>query len=235
MASPLVLDLCKIPDSVNVPQLTEYIKGYLTPRLSYYCEKKRAMFIEDEFSEFYTAKSTNGIEIGGGSCAMDVKTEKNEGIDALCVVMDKNGSNEKSLIQNFSKSGEELDTLFKNRKDNEVVELFRSDYFNKLQDVKNKKNLNDLYFLAFISTLTDVYIACFKINTDAIKSISSGGFVVNPKDTPKNIIVNNFINPSYGNVKIYCSKKRMELRLSANIIKNEHVIKIYTIPQQAME
>jgi hypothetical protein len=43
----------------------------------------------------------------------------------------------------------------------------------------------------------------------------------------KNIIIDNFIDEEYGNVKLYKSKKRLELRLCKNIIDSEYSIKIY--------
>ena len=226
-----VLELCSLPESFNINQMKEHINNYMASRVQYYREKKRAPFIEDEFSEYYTAKTTNGIEIGGGSCAMDVQTKDNEGIDAMCVVMNNNSSNEKSLIQNFRSSGLELDTLFNEKKDTEAVNLYVAQYLKKLQDVKREKTLKELYILAFISTRTDVFLACFKINIENIKLVSSGGFVKNKgAKNAKNIIINNFINPSYGNVKLYKSKKRLELRLQKNILKSEYVVKIYTMP-----
>lgn len=45
--------------------------------------------------------------------------------------------------------------------------------------------------------------------------------------TGKNITIENFICSQIGDVKIYKSKKRMELRLSKEIIKSEMCIKVY--------
>jgi hypothetical protein len=226
---PEVLELCKIPESLDIQLMIENIAKYMDSRAQYYREKKRSPFVEDEFSEYFTAKSTGGSEIGGGSCAMDVQTKNNEGIDAMCVIMNKYFSNEKSLIQNFSSSGVDLDILFKDKKDTEAVKLYGDQYLKKLQDVKKEKNLNELYILAFVSTSKDVFLVCFKINPENIKHVSSGGFVKNKKEANVNIIVNNFINPSYGNVKLYKSKKRMELRLLPEVLKSEYVKKIYTM------
>ena len=233
-----VLELCKIPESINIGMMTEFINKYMESRVSYYREKKRSPFIEDEFSEFYTAKCSNGIEIGGGSCAMDVQTKENEGIDAICVIMNKNSSNEKSLIQNFSSSGVDLDTLFRDKKDSEAIELYLAQYLNKLKDVKNKKKLKELYILAFISTKNDVHMVCFKINLESIKNVTSGGFVktkAGKADKNVNIIVNNFINPSYGNVKLYKSKKRIELRLLPAVLNSEHAVKVYSTGLESKE
>ena len=143
--------------------------------------------------------------------------------------MNKNLSNEKSLIQNFNSSGADLDILFKEKKDNEALNLYINQYSKKLYNVKNEKNLKDLYILSFISTNKDVYLTCFKINLKNIPNISSGGFVNKQKDLCSNIIVNNFIKPLYGNVKLYKAKKRIELRLLPAIIKSEHTVKIYSL------
>lgn len=225
-----VLELCKIPDSLNIEQIKEHISKYLAPLLPFYSEEKCGLKIHSTYSEYYTAKSTDGIKIGAGNCAMDVITKNNEGIDTMCVIQDekKRESNEKSLMQNFSVAGKNLDTLFKDKKDAEAVQFYGSGYLQKLQKAKDKYLLKELYILAFISTKKDVSLVCFKLNLENIKKISSGGFVKNFQGE-KNIIINNFINPSYGNVKLYKSKKRMELRLNIDILKSEYAVKIYTI------
>jgi hypothetical protein len=217
-----VLELCKLPDSFDIERMKQYVHNYMESRVSYYMEKGRPPFIEDEFSEYFTAKCTNGTEIGGGNCAMDVKFG-DIGIDAMCVTMKGHTSNEKSLIQYFT----DLDSLFNDKKDIDAVNIFKQQYYNKLQNVKDKKGLSDLYILAFISTNKDIYLAYFKINLEKINDISSGGFVDN---SSVNIIVDKFINPIYGNVKLYKSKKRLELRLQKDIINSDLVVKVYSMP-----
>ena len=32
-----VLELCKLPDSINVPQITDLLNNYMNSRVSYYC------------------------------------------------------------------------------------------------------------------------------------------------------------------------------------------------------
>lgn len=226
-----VLTLCPPPESINIDTLKESISNYMGPRIEYYKDKKRAPFIEDELSEYFVAKASDGKEIGGGHCAMDVRTKENEGIDVTCIVMNKSTSNEKSLIQNFKEAGLDLDTLFKEKQDDEAVKLFMENYLEKLENVKKDKNLNKLYILAYISTKTDVYIACFKINIEKLLYVKSGGFVdAFKKDNYVNINIDNFIDPNIGNVRIYKSKKRMELRFKKEILNEEHVFKIYSMP-----
>ena len=224
-----VLELCKIPDSLNIEQMKELIKGYMEPRTKFYRSTNRPYMYEDEFSEYHTAISTGGITIGGGSCGMDVKTGMSEGIDAMCVIMNNAQSNEKSLMQNFSESGEDLDHLFHEKDDTNAVDLFVKGYSNKLLKCKTEKGLNDLYILSFISTYTEVYLVCFKINIGNLKNVSSGGFINKNKDKCVNIIVNNFINSTYGNMRLYKSKKRMELRLHRAILEHHYTVKIYNM------
>lgn len=224
-----VIALCEVPTSVNITQMKESISSYMESRKAYYKDKKRSPFVEDEFSEYYTAKVTAGEEIGGGSCGMDVKTGANEGIDVMCVIMNKHQSNEKSLMQNFSTSGANLDVLFHEKQDKEAVSLYMNQYSKKIEKVKAEKGLNDLYIMAFVSTEKDVHLVCFKLNLENIQHVTSGGFVNKQKESYVNILVTNFINPLYGNVKLYKSKKRMELRLLPAVLTSEHAVKLYTM------
>jgi hypothetical protein len=224
-----VLTLCKIPESINIIQIKEQINEYMKSRIEFYKTTQRSLFIEDEFSEYFIAVATNGIVIGKGHCGMDVKTYKNEGIDVMCVIMNKGISNEKSLIQNFKTSGCNLDTLFNEKKHNDAVRLYMVSYLEKLEKVRNEKELNNLYILAFISTDKDIYIACFNLNIELINNVVSGGFIHNKQNNNVNIVINNFIPIEDGKVTLYKSKKRVELRLYNSILENENVIKIYTM------
>jgi hypothetical protein len=46
--------------------------------------------------------------------------------------MNKGTSNEKSLMQNFSSAGKNLDTLFTEKKDVEALSLFTEEYISKI-------------------------------------------------------------------------------------------------------
>lgn len=228
---PTVLSLCNIPESLNIEEMKVKIKAYMASREQYYREKNRAPFVEDEFAEYFTAKTTGGTEIGSGSCGMDVKTKNGEGIDAMCVIMKSICSHEKSLMQNFSESGNNLDKLFLEKKDKEAVQMFAKGYLNKLQKTKTDKNLSQLYILAFISTMKDLYLVCLKIDLENIEKITSGGFIREEKGDCKNILIQNFIDSNYGNVKLYKSKKRMELRLHSTILQTDSAVLLYSMPE----
>ena len=221
-----VLEICKIPD-MDILKLKEYLRKYMESRREFYKETNRSLYIEDEFSEWWISTVTNGKHVGKGNHCIDVITELNDGIDVMCVTLNDKMTNEKSLIQNFSDSGADLDNLFKEKNDIKAVDLFKNNYYDKIKSTKDDKKLKNLYILSFISTLNDTYMACFKLYPERINNIISGGFVGNKKEHV-NINIHNFIDSRYGNVKLYKSKKRMELRLHKPIIDNEYTIKLYS-------
>lgn len=212
-----------IPSSINCDQLGEYLKNYISPREEFYNETNRPMYIEDEFSEWWTAKASNGKLISKGHEATDVITSQNEGVDAMCVVMNKKQSNEKSLIQNFKESGNDLDYYFNNKDDVSAIKLYADGLKIKLNKLIKTRKLEELYILAFISTKTTVHILCFKYNIDLIDTITSEGFT----KIGKSINIGGFINKSIGNVKLYKSKKRIELRLHAACLTHEYTVQLY--------
>jgi hypothetical protein len=222
-----VLEICKVPD-IDISKLKKLVSDYMEPRKEFYMDNKHNLTIESMFSEWWISNLTNGKHIGKGNGAMDIKTKYGSGIDVMCVIMNNKYSNEKSLIQNFNDSGSDLDILFKEKNHIKAVELFKENLYKKISDVKKKEDLTDLYIYAFISTLTEVFLVCFKLHSEKIKDIISGGFV---GKTTKcvNIHINNFIDPNYGNVKLYKSKKRMELRLHKNVINYENTVRLYTL------
>ena len=79
-----------------------------------------------------------------------------------------------------------------------------------------------MYVISFICcNNNNIFLSCLKINSLNINKILFAGF----SKSHKNILIKNFIDNKIGNVKLYKSKKRLELRLNINILKNS--IKIY--------
>jgi len=224
-----VLSVCEIPNYVNVEQLKKFVTDYLAPRISFYQETKKKMVVESAFSEYFIAKSTEGVEIGGGHCPMDVRTFTGDGIDAMCLCFNGSQTNEKSVIQNFSVSGKALDGLFAEKKDVEALALYKTDLKKKWSDVKRDKDLADLYYACFTSTDTSVYLTFLKIDPEQIDAVESGGFRGASKES-KNILVKNFIDPAIGIVTLYKSKKRIELRLKDDMVNSEHTVELYKLP-----
>jgi hypothetical protein len=221
-----VLRQVPLPPSINLPYLREKVQQYMDPRAEFYRDTGRNPYIEDEFSEYWTAKASNGREIGRGSGGMDVQTGAGEGIDAMCVIMNYNGSNEKSLTQNFNLAGAQLDQLFDERRDVDALNLFCNGYKEKIRKVREENNLTDMYILAYISTQTDVFAVCFYLDEMMIDEVRSGGFVAGGD---RNIIANGFIDPSEGNVKLYKSKKRLELRLNRAVLASPYTVHLWSL------
>lgn len=218
------LEICKIPTSIDIDILKKEVTEYMEPRKRFYNTTHKNLSIEYDFSEWWTAIASNGKLTGKGNSSIDVVTDLNEGIDVMCTIMNNSQSNEKSLIQNFSCSGDNLDKLFKEKKFDEAVELYKKDLNSKLTNAINTKNLKSIYVLAFITFKMNIYLVCFKYYLDRLNNIKSGGFVSKQE---KNIITSGFIDPNYGNVKLYKSKKRLELRLNKDIITSPFCVKIY--------
>ena len=84
----------------------------------------------------------------------------------------------------------------------------------KIKTALQKYKISDFYYIAFISTKDSVYLTALKMNIDNFNKL----IVDDDKKIDKSIFIKNFINPSYGNVKLYKSKKRLELRFKKNIL-----------------
>jgi hypothetical protein len=210
--------------NIDIEQLKLFVKEYMLPRLEYYkSTKTKNLEIESGFSEWWISKISNGIKIGDGNCPFDVLTSDKKGIDVMCICINGNQSNEKSIIQNFKDSGNNLDNYFKEKKYNEAINIFLQDYNKKLITFINKYKCNELYYLAFISTSKHVYLSSFKININKLENV----IVDKTTKEAKSIIIKYFINDIYGNTKLYKNKKRIELRLYKKILTSFNTIIIY--------
>ena len=109
------------------------------------------------------------------------------------------------------------------QKYDDIITMTMSNYYDKVQDVKSKYSLRDLYYLGFISTTTNVYLVNFKINIEDIRNVRIK-YVTEPGTS---IFLRNFIAERYGNVKLYKSKKRVELRLKPSVL--EHAVSIFEL------
>lgn len=166
-----VLEPCNIDElCIDIPKLKECLeKDYLTQgRMEYYkSTSTQNLNLEDGFMEFITAKCMNGVRVGEGHFPIDI-VKDDKGIDVLCVCLNGIQTNEKSIMQNFSTCGNHLDNLFEDGKYQEALLVFIKEYHKKLLNAKQTKKIKKLYYCAFISTDTNVYLSVFKINLDCI-------------------------------------------------------------------
>ena len=137
-----VLEPCYINElDIDIQKLIESLKkDYLTPsRMEYYeSTSTKNLNLEDGFMEFITAKCINGERVGEGHCPIDV-VKDDKGIDVLCVCLNGIQTNEKSIMQKFTKCGDHLDTLFAERKYPEALSLYTKEFMIKLFNAKKKK------------------------------------------------------------------------------------------------
>jgi hypothetical protein len=209
---------------IDIKKLKKMVSDYMLPRIDYYkSTETKNLVIESYFSEWWIEKASNGQKIGNGNSPFDVITCQNNGIDVMCLCINGNQSNEKSIIQNFKNSGNNLDNYFKNKKYDDAIKIFINDYKKKIIEFKSKKNCDNLYYLSFISTSEHIYLSAFKININNLEHVISNGSTIQAKS----IHIKNFINDKYGYVKLYKSKKRIELRFFKNILKIFNTIIIY--------
>lgn len=220
-----VLELCDVSEiDIDIPKLQECLtNGYFTPyRMEYYkSTSTQNLNLEDGFMEFITADCLSGKRVGEGHCPIDI-TKNDFGIDVLCVCLNGTYTNEKSIMQNFSKCGNNLDTLFEKNQFQEALNIYITEYYNKLLSAKKTKNLNKLYYCAFISTNMHVYIAVFKINLDSIANIKYDKV----SKQLKSIKFHGFIGDQYGTTILFKSKKRLEIRLHKDILKSPYVVQL---------
>ena len=83
--------------------------------------------------------------------------------------------------------------------------------------------MKDIYYIIFVCINKNIYLCCLKLNQEKIPNMKCGGFT----KTGTNILIDNFIDNKIGNVKLYKSKKRLELRLCKDIINSFCSVKLY--------
>jgi hypothetical protein len=221
------LEPCNINkvDFLNIDKFkNRIIKDYVTDlRKEYYdSTTSKNIVLESNIMEYLLAECSNGKRIADGNTSIDIIVN-NIGIDITCVCLNKNQTNEKSMIQNFKESGNNLDLLFIEQNDKKILNIFKKSLYHKMKIVTEKYKLTKLYYFVLISNSTNIYLSIFKINLDSIYKIKSNNFT----QREKSINVGNAINLNLGSNKIYKSKKRFEIRFSKNIIQNFNTIKIY--------
>ena len=204
------------PAELDIDKLSKLIGAKIDLDMPYFVKYGQNFGLDPNSVEWRVTEACNGTWKGAGNTPYDILTPKGIKIDVCCVCLNGSQTNEKSVIQKFR--GQDLDELFRDRLDDEVVNLFTTALHEKMN-----KDGEDLVYMFLISTKTSVYVACFKVNIESIKNIRSLGF------TKEGVSVNvsGVIDPDLGICKAYKSKKRLEIRLRSSILEQTHTIKIY--------
>jgi len=180
-----------------------------------------------EFLENWVAQALNWKIIGAGNYPIDVYSEKNKlGADVkfISAEVDNDGvfknkeSNETSLAQKFKSTGKNLDQFFKQRKKKEIL-----DGWIEILTTKNNKpilehNLTNIYYFIFIRGGGSINLAIAKVNKDLIPKIKISKF------TETSAFISGYIDNDYGNVKLYKSKKRIELRCFPKKLEEDNLL-----------
>ena len=201
----------KIIDLQRLKSLIEkYFDGIIGDMIR---EEGSNLKIDSNISEYLVEKCIkNGRRVGKGNGPMDVENE-HMSIDVTSLCLNGDITNEKSIIQNFKKSGNLLDTHFQNGEHEKCVNLFLDDMEKKMEYGEKDK-----YYLAFISSKSDIHLCILKINLSKLLFVKSDGF----SSQRKSIKTRGFIAKNHGSVTLYKSKKRFELRLNKRVLKHAH-------------
>ena len=194
--------------------------------------------IPKEHIEQWGVQALGAKPIGAGSYPVDlIDLDKGYGADIKMLSWDNKTSTgkdsnsmsgETSIAQKFE--DENLDEKFKNKKHNEIIKSWVQILNDKFQEVIETYNkINDIYYFILIKEKdgeiendkkgNKFHICGLKVDYRKFSEFSY------KKHSKQAVWVGNFIDDSLGDVKIYKSKKRMELRLKPlEWIKQQKVI-----------
>ena len=214
---------------VNAYSIIEYLLRKVTfsqPELSNNNQKNSGIQITKEFLEQWIVQACDLKSIGSGNYPIDVYKENEYGTVEKFVSagVDKKGqllnsqSNETSLGQNFQGFGKYLDQAFENKDYDKILNGWIKILKDKLSKPFTQLNLHTIYYFIFIRSGNKICLAISKLDLDYIQNLTV------KKTSPTSVFVDNFLNPKYGEVKIYKSKKRMELRLYAKKLQENNLL-----------
>jgi len=162
--------------------------------------------ITKEFLEDWIAQAGDLKKIGAGSYPIDVYKENEYGCDIDGNITPKL-SNETSLSQNFKTVGSSLDTLFLNEEHENILNLWSTLLYEKIQKPIRDLNLKKIYYFVFMRANNKIFLSIALLNPDLIMETTVSRF------SKTSVYSNGYIDERYGRVNVYKSKKRMELRL----------------------
>lgn len=190
-------------------------------------EKDGNIQMTKEFLENWVAQALDWKIVGAGNYPIDVySAEKKIGADVkfLSAKTDSEGnfmnstSNETSLSQKFKSAGKNLDQLFKQKKKKEILEGWIKILVEKNERPIKDYDLNYIYYFIFIRGGNSINLAIAKVNKELIPNIKISKF------TETSAFISGYIDDKYGNVKIYKSKKRIELRCSPKKLEEDNLL-----------
>ena len=176
--------------------------------------------IPKEHIEQWVVQALGVKPIGAGSYPVDVIAD-NWGADVkmLSCKLDKNGNlknadtGETSLAQKFGDGnfgdGNTLDDLFAQGKRDFIWLKWQDILVQKYKKVENDHNITDIYYFIVLRAGGVFHLCGLKVDLSKLENT----LVNETRSTSDSIWIKNFIEDSYGHIKIYKAKKRLELRL----------------------
>ena len=178
--------------------------------------------IPKEHIEQWVCQAIKGAEPkGAGSYPVDVIAKKKWAADVKMLSCKVNNnsltnadSGETSLAQkfgdnNFGKSNNTLDELFKKKQYKTIWSDWKIILKNKYKQVKNDLGINDIYFFFILRAGVNFHLCGMKVDLNYLEQTSENI----ERSTQNSLWIKGYINDNYGHVKIYKAKKRLELRL----------------------
>lgn len=184
-------------------------------------QNKLPIQIPKEHIEQWGVQSLGLESIGAGSYPIDL-VAKDKSFGADIKMLSWNGGNkmsgETSLGQKFENS--ELDMLFDTRQFEKIINTWKEILNTKFKNAFKRYNqLKKIYYFIFIREFKKFHICAMEVNTKNFNIMKLS------KSSAKSVWVDNFLEKDYGQIKIYKSKKRMELRLKPKKwISKKHTI-----------
>jgi len=176
--------------------------------------------IPKEHIEQWVVQALGAKPIGAGSYPIDV-LGSNWGADVkmLSCQIDNNGklknadSGETSLAQKFNDDNfgdnNTLDGLFKKKEYELIWNKWKDILIKKYKKVKDEQKTTNIYYFFILRAGLKFYLCALKLNLENLKQTT----INEERSTNSSIWIKNFIDDNLGHVKIYKSKKRLELRL----------------------
>jgi hypothetical protein len=236
-------ELSKIIDEKSQRVIKYYISKSLFAEPEPQFDKSEVSFrVPNEHIEQWIAQSIGGKRIGSGSYPIDlISSDGKFGADVAVVTAKTSKgklsiglSGEKSIGQKFADSewGDKhsLDELFKSLSISKIAENSNEIFYNKFSIIKKDyPSIEKIYYFFVIIHSQEDRFYLFGLNVDYRSKRGIGSPTRKGKKELKNIILDNFIEEKYGEVTIYKSKKRMELRLRTKFLVENDYCMIFNI------
>ena len=233
---PLKLEkLNQVFDEISISSLNFFIKKLLfsIPELKINQSKIPIQVTKEHIEQWFVQSLKNASSVGSGSYPVDLVSEKDKWCaDAkmLKCKIDKNfnlknsDSGETSISQKFNDENfgnKTLDELFRDQRYNHIWGCWKNIIIDKYEPVYKVYKPNNIYYFFILNAETKFHICAFELKLGNINNTK----INIERSTNTSIWIDKFINDNYGHIKIYKSKKRVELRLKPKFLVENNLVK----------